>query len=157
MTPEQQLLLSQLQDIALPDPIGWWPLSHLVWVVIVGMTGFLSGFIWYKIDQHRRLFYRKEAQTKLQKILASKTSPSEKLLKLNTLLKQVTITYYGRQEVAALTGKTWQDFLKRNCVSISQPDDLDALLKKAYAQQATEEDLQRFADYAQKWIKGHHQ
>lgn len=157
MTPEQQLLLNQLQDIALPDPIGWWPLSHLVWVVIVGMTGFLSGFIWYKIDQRRRLFYRKEAQTELNNILAADITPSEKLLKLNALLKQVAITYYGRQAVAVLTGAAWQDFLKHNCVSIAQPDELDNLLKKAYAQQATEDDLQRFADYAQKWIKGHHQ
>jgi len=160
MTPEQQALLSQLQDIALPDPIGWWPLSHLAWVVIVGLTGFLSGFIWYKLDQRRRHFYRKEAQQKLLDILnspESTTSPSEKILKINALLKQVVMTYYDRQETAALKGQDWFQFLKDHCVSLSQPKALPNILQQAYAHQADFTALQTFADYAQKWIKGHHQ
>lgn len=157
MTPEQQALLAQLQDIALPDPIGWWPLSHLAWVVIVGISGFLSGFIWYKIDQKRRHFYRKEAQHSLASILQSGMSANDKILQINALLKQVAITYYGRQETAPLSGQTWLDFLKSNCVTVPQPESLLNILHSAYAGKADDSALQTFADYAQKWIKGHHQ
>jgi len=157
ITPEQQVLLSQLQDIALPDPIGWWPLSHLAWVLIVGISGFLSGFIWYKMDKKRRHYYRKEAQQQLKAILQSKATSSEKILRINALLKQAAITYYGRQETAALSGQAWVEFLKTYCVSIPQPVHLLAILQKAYAAQATADDLQILSDYAQKWLKGHHQ
>lgn len=156
MTPEQQALLAQLQDIALPDPIGWWPLSHLAWVLITGFTGLLSGFIWYKIDQHRRNAYRKEAQNRLMDILNSTTTPSDKILQINKLLKQVALTYYGRHDTARLSGDAWRAFLKTNCVSIPQPEDWQKILQNAYAQKATKSELQRFADYAERWIKGHH-
>ncbi|GKT11419.1 MAG: hypothetical protein ISEC1_P0383 [Thiomicrorhabdus sp.] len=169
---QQQLqLLNQLEDIQLPEPIGWWPLSSSWWMLIFMVSTVLIALIWYYFDQKRRNAYRKEALAILEKITSLNTfegspkNPNQQLLEINTLLKQVALTAYARADVAKLNNQDWLDFLKQTAGHINTPNTLAQSLQLAY-QKPSEDDehintdlqlLRSFKVYAAAWIKGHHQ
>ena len=155
--------LNQLKDIQLPDPVGWWPLAFSWWVVIFSFVVIVLFAVWFIQDRHRRNAYRREAQAQLIAIENdSNLSAQMKILQINALLKQVAITVYGRQTIAALSEQAWVDFLKKNAQFITQPAELKSLLAQAYQpiDSIPPADLQRALNtlqgYAQQWIKGHH-
>jgi len=155
--------LSQLKDIQLPDPIGWWPLAFSWWVLIFSLSAMVFAAIWLFLDRHRRNAYRREAQQQLKAIENNPALDTQsKILHINALLKQVAITIYGRQTIARLNEQAWVEFLKANAQFISQPPELKTLLTQAYqpTEHLTPADLQRalnaWQGYAQQWIKGHH-
>lgn len=168
LTEQQQAILNQLQDIQLPDPISWWPLAFAWWILILSVSSVLIGLVWYFREQRKRNAYRREAQEALSLIMhpkESNVSINEQVLAINSLLKQVALTTYGRVNVAKLNDQAWLDFLKKNASFIEQPIALKELFKLAYQAPTTDktllinhqELLTAWQIYAQKWIKGHHQ
>ncbi len=168
LSEQQQAVLSQLQDIQLPDPISWWPLAFSWWILILSVISTLIGVVWYFREQRKRNAYRREAQEALSRIMHPKESNlsiNEQVLAINSLLKQVALTTYGRVNVAQLSDQAWLDFLKQNASYIEQPATLKELFKLAYQAPATDktqlksnqELLTAWQLYAEKWIKGHHQ
>ncbi len=168
LTEQQQAVLNQLQDIQLPDPISWWPLAFSWWILILSVTSMLIGIAWYFREQRKRNAYRQEAQEALSLIMhpkESNVSINEQVLAINSLLKQVALTTYGRENVAKLSDQAWLDFLQKNASYIEQPIALKALFKLAYQAPTTDETqlkndqalLRTWQNYAEKWIKGHHQ
>ncbi len=168
LTEQQQAVLNQLQDIQLPEPISWWPLAFSWWILILSLTSLLIGLVWYFREQHKRNAYRREAQEALTLIRHPKESGisiNEQILAINSLLKQVALTTYGRVNVAKLSDQAWLDFLKQNACFIEQPVALKELFKLAYQaptadkeqQKINQELLTAWQIYAEKWIKGHHQ
>ncbi|MDA3806785.1 MAG: DUF4381 domain-containing protein [Thiomicrorhabdus sp.] len=168
LTEQQQALLNGLQDIQLPEPITWWPLAFSWWVLILSLTSMLIGVVWYFREQRKRNAYRREAQEALRLIMHPKESNipiNEQVLAINSLLKQVALTTYGRLKVAKLSDQAWLDFLKQNASFIDQPIVLKELFKLAYQAPTTDkiqlknnqELLTTWQIYAEKWIKGHHQ
>lgn len=168
LTEQQQALLNQLQDIQLPDPVSWWPLAFSWWILILSVTSILIGLVWYFVEQRKRNAYRREAQEALRLILhpkASNVSINEQVLAINSLLKQVALTAYGRVNVAKLSGQAWLDFLQQNASYIEQPVALKELFTLAYQTPTTDKTesknnqalLTAWQIYAEKWIKGHHQ
>ena len=160
----QQELLYQLHDIQLPDPVGWWPLAFSWWILIFSVTSILIGMLWYYLDLKKRNAYRADALQKLQDILNSPIIlPGDKIAALNTLLKQVAITAYGRKQTAALQSQDWVTFLADNCNYIKPPASLLHDIEIGYKNQHTvlehekQQALESLADYTRKWIKGHHQ
>jgi len=158
MDPKTAQLLSQLKDIQVPDPVGWWPLSQTLIGVFVGLGGILIGLIWYYLNQRKNNRYRQEAMSALNKALAAANTPQEKLQIANKLLKQVAITNYGRHTVANLSGQAWVNFLHKTALYINQPDSLQDTLESIYRPSASlsEAETQQTLTYAMKWIKGHH-
>ncbi len=155
--------LSQLQDIHIPDPIGWWPMAFTWWVLLFSVSAILFALIWFLIDRHKRNAYRREAQHQLNQIQQDQTlTPQQQILQTNALLKQVAITVYGRQKISALNEQAWVDFLKSSANFIQQPQQLSQLLNQAYQplkaldQTELQRDIQTWQHYAQQWIKGHH-
>jgi len=159
-----QDLLSQLHDIQLPDPVGWWPLAFSWWILIFSITSILVGILWYYLDLKKRNAYRVTAMKQLQQIMDSIEKPDiDKIAKINTLLKQVALTAYGRKKTAALQSQDWINFLAETCSYIPQPENLLDSIELGYRDYSsarfvnTLEALQSVHDYAKKWIKGHHQ
>lgn len=157
-------LLAQLHDIQLPDPVGWWPLAFSWWIMIFSVTSILIGFLWYYLDLKRRNAYRLKAQQQLKAIRhAIDLKDTEKVAQINRLLKQVALTAYGRNKTASLQSQEWVGFLAQNCNYIAQPQNLTQAIELGYrnpnslSQQQRLELLNSLADYAAKWIKGHHQ
>ena len=165
LTEQQQQLLNQLQDIQLPDPVGWWPLSYAWWMLIFMLGTLLAGLIWYYFDQKKRNAYRTEALSYLHALESTPNNPNQQLLEINRLLKQVALTCYPRTDVAPLNNQAWLDFLAKTAAHIKQPEQTLMTLQRAY-QPPSEEPKQKQADlyalnqfkqYAQALIKGHHQ
>ena len=158
MDPKTAQLLSQLKDIQVPDPVGWWPLSQTLIGLFVGLGGILIGLTWYYLTQRKNNRYRQEAMSAFNKALATANTPQEKLQIANKLLKQVAITNYGRHTVANLSGQAWVDFLHKTALYINQPDSLQECLESIYRPSASlsEAETQQTLAYATQWIKGHH-
>ena len=103
----------QLQDIHLPESASIWPLAIGWWVLIVVIILVAT---WFIIKVIKRVKQKKNQR----KILAQfrvleqklKDSPSNATVaEINTLLRQLAITYYPRSETASLTGGDWLNFL----------------------------------------------
>jgi len=156
MSPASIAALDQLNDISLPEPIGIWPLAFAWWILLLSFTSILIGITWYFIDYRRRNTYRKQASAHLATIMQQDISANDKILEINRLLKQVALTAYGRQRVAALQSQEWIAFLQQNANYIKQPAQLQQILHNSYGKTDSNQ-LQIWHDYAQKWIKGHHQ
>jgi len=98
-------LLSQLNDIYIPEAIGWWPPSQTLIGLVVGLGGIIIGISWYLWKQHRLNQYRGQAMYLLNAALSETTNDRAKIQATNKLLKQVAITHYGRNQIAALNGQ----------------------------------------------------
>lgn len=158
LSPQTLQALEQLNDIALPAPVGWWPLAFSWWILLLSVTSILIGITWYFLDLKRRNVYRKEAQSQLAQIMQNESRDAQKVQQINRLLKQVALTAYGRKRVASLKQQEWVEFLANSANYISQPKNLNQLLLLGYSDQATlKDELKTCHDYAYKWIKGHHQ
>ena len=163
-------LLEQLNDIQLPDPVGWWPLAFSWWILIFSIIAIVAGAIWYYLDQKRRNIYRRSAVQQVEEILQQTGSTENvKISAINAVLKRVAVTAYGRLITASLHDQAWLDFLSETASYIPQPENLQDVLNLAY--KPNQEDkmeysgsnispkmaLEIWQDYAIKWIKGHHQ
>lgn len=157
-SPQLQAALAQLNDIAVPPPVGWWPISDSLLSLIIGVGGILIGLSWYFWNQRKHNQYRRQAQTLFDEAIAESDDPKRQLQIANQLLKQVAITSYGRKQVAALTGIDWVLFLKQNASYIKQPENLENCFASLYNpnQDVSPQDIQATLDYVKQWIKGHH-
>ena len=163
-------LLEQLNDIQLPDPVGWWPLAFSWWILIFSIIAIVAGAIWYYLDQKRRNIYRRSAVQQVEEILQQTGSTENvKISAINAVLKRVAVTAYGRLITASLHDQAWLDFLSETASYIPQPENLQDVLNLAYKPSqeektdytdshiASNKALEVWQDYAIKWIKGHHQ
>lgn len=149
-------LAEQLHDILLPDPVGWWPLAASIWVLIIIILGIiigLSAYFWHRYQQHK---YRRTAISEIAS-WTEHPDDSQLLQQLNTTLKQVAITTYGRHQVAPLTDQAWLSFLNDKAQFIPQPDNINQLVGYYGLQKPlTPMQRQRLIQYTQQWIKEHH-
>ncbi|MDX1353302.1 MAG: DUF4381 domain-containing protein [Thiomicrorhabdus sp.] len=165
----QNLLLEQLHDIQLPDPIGWWPLAFSWWILLFSITSILIGIAWYYLDLKRRNIYRKTAIEEVEELMGNTSlSNNHKIAAINAIMKRVALTAYGRLSTASLHDQAWLDFLSETASYIPQPAQLQEALNFAYKPNiedasATQQSLSSkqaldiWQEYAKKWIKGHHQ
>lgn len=168
LNPPTSPLLNQLQDIQLPEPIGWWPLSFAWWILLFMLVSIAVGLTWYLREQKKRNAYRKEALQRLKTLNNSENtrlSPNQQAIEINQLLKQVALTAYPRTEVAQLNGQAWLDFLAKSAKHIVPPTDLKQCMQLAYQPPShsqtelkqAQQQLNSLKRYANQWIKGHHQ
>lgn len=106
----------KLQDIHLPAAADIWPLA-IGWWILLALIVFIVGWLVIK------LLHRAKVKKQQAKILAKFTVLEKKLranpnnaiiAELNTLLRQLAITYYPRAEIASLTGADWLEFLDKS-------------------------------------------
>jgi Domain of unknown function (DUF4381) len=101
--------LDRLHDIVTPPPVSWWPPAP-GWCLVGGLGLILLGLAsWAAIARWRRDRYRREALRELARL-----SPSVRdLPAIAELVKRVALAAYPREQVAAITGTRWLDFLDR--------------------------------------------
>ncbi|MFK7975942.1 MAG: DUF4381 domain-containing protein [Halioglobus sp.] len=108
--------LGDFAELAAPESISWWP-STIGWRVLVLILAVVAASaVWNAGKRWHANRYRREAQHKLQLLKAS-PSPEHFLHELNKLLKLTAIVGYSREEVAALSGASWAEFLNAECES----------------------------------------
>jgi len=105
--------LAQLEDIHLPEAVsnwpapGWWLLAVLVLASVAGAAIWLWRY-------RQRNYYRRLASKQLQQLWNSSLTSgdfSNYCEQANALVKRTALTAFPRQQVAALYGESWVDFL----------------------------------------------
>jgi len=155
--------LQNLNNIVLPEAIGWWPLA-VGWYFLFGLLLImLTWFAYASIRRWSNNRYRRAALQQLQ-LLADDIQTTGKrdasLRQIPVLLKRTALSVYPRAQLASLTGKDWHDFLNSKVSKPSFPEPtanlLDEIsysvgdLSKVDAQAA--DDLLRASHH---WLKHH--
>lgn len=108
--------LDRLHDVVAPPPVPWWPPAP-GWLWVLAFVGFLilvavvRGFL---IWQRNR--YRREALAELRRtetLLQNPASRTAAVTGLAELIKRTALTAFPREQVAALNGNAWLQFLDR--------------------------------------------
>lgn len=112
MNPQLQNTAA-LRDIHLPDAVSWWPPAIGWWLVLI----ILLLAIYFLPKLYRRITYlalNTVSQQAFDKIRLehSQNNDTKQLIEaLSKLLRQISMSYYGREKVAQLTGDMWLDSL----------------------------------------------
>ena len=148
-------------NIIEPEPVlftfdapGWTILLVMLLLALI-----LIG-VW-KYIQYRKNAYRREAIQTLEKTFNINTPAHQLLFQLSTILKQVSIASYGREEVAALYGEQWLSFLEeKNRNSPLFPPGIRSLFVAGLYQgnqvNIDNQKLQEIRKHSVSWIKNHH-
>jgi hypothetical protein len=109
--------LAGLADIAVPEPVSWFPHTWGWWVIagIVLAAASVLAIRWARRYLANR--YRREALGKCAALEASldhEDARAEALAELAVLLKRTALSAWPRPEVAALSGPAWIAFLRRH-------------------------------------------
>ena len=69
VSPQEQELLAQLNDLALPEKIGLWPLAPGIWITLVLFIVIVASALFLVIHNIKRQAYRRAASKKQHKIV----------------------------------------------------------------------------------------
>lgn len=124
----EQASLDHLNDIIVPDAVGFFPMAP-GWVILgCLMVTFLFHLAIKHYLLYKRSLYKREA---LQELYSLTTEDAQGTVSLLDLAKRVGIAAYGRGEVARLEGDLWWDFMENNSkvrVNGELRDDIKVLL-----------------------------
>lgn len=114
MSDTNHSLLDELKDIHYPEMVSWWPPAIGWWLIalLLAITSVVSIFIikraWKKMKQKRILLNELNLlRQQYQQQQCNITEP------LSILIKRAAMIRYPRQQVAALQGQAWLDFLNQ--------------------------------------------
>ena len=146
MNPED--LIQQLAPLRTPDPIGFWPLAP-VWWVIIGLLVIALGFLCFQwLKRYQRNTYRREAL----KWLSELQEANSDVQALSGALKATALNAYEATSVASLSDESWPNFLRNSCAKLSS-DALD-VLARAHAPNPGSLSAVDWRD-AMLWVKHH--
>ena len=148
-------VLAKLQDIQLPDPIGWWPLAP-GWYLLALMVLVLAGLIVYYF---RRRYLHGLAKRQALHLLDSyyleyqrEKNSQLSSMKVSELLRRVSLAYFPREEVASLQGEDWISFLNSTAKGVDFNRLRESLLELPY-QPVKDYDLAPLFAATRAWIK----
>lgn len=103
--------LSQLRDIHIPQPGGFWPPAPGWWLLLVIAIA-LAVLVFVLVRRRRRNNrWLKPARAELARLEQSATGDSHWFSALNRLLKQSARIRYPERHPESLSGGAWIDFL----------------------------------------------
>jgi len=156
--------LQNLNDIVLPEAVGWWPLAVGWYFVFAVLLVILTWFTYVSIRRWINNRYRRAALQQLQ-LLAEDIRSTDKrdtgLRQIPVLLKRTALSVYPRGQLASLTGKHWHDFLNSKVSKASFPEATADLLDIiSYSSGDLSEVTAQAADdllsASHHWLKHHH-
>ncbi len=106
----------QLQDIHLPESASFWPPALGWWLLLAVLVVLIAWLIVKTLKRIKQRKYRAKIFTKfdvLEKKLKDKPNNAV-IAEINTLLRQLAVTYYPRSKIASLTGGDWLHFLDQS-------------------------------------------
>ncbi len=114
MNPASQPVL-QLRDIHLPAEPGWWPPAPGWWVVAALLLALLAWTARIALRHYRLHKQRQHILAMLDTLTQRPDDASpQAIAEISTLLRRLALMRYPRQQVAALTGADWLQFLDRS-------------------------------------------
>ncbi len=157
--------LAQLQPLRSPPDISWWPPAPGWWLLALCVLAVIATCIWLLWRRYQQRRYRRLALAKLNDLRDHAPSDTTSFsAACNQLLKAVALRAYPRQDVAALSGKAWRDFLNSSAGasnSSKEPLFSEDMLAQLYqvqtdiAKEGSEQHIEGLYRAAQYWIKHH--
>lgn len=113
MNPEEQALLEQLKDVALPVAPGWWPPAPGWWLVLAALL--ISGALALRVllsflKKREQDTWRNTALAEHRRIrddFFNNKNPNTALAELSVLMRRVSLAVQARRSVASLTDDQW--------------------------------------------------
>ena len=147
MNPQD--LQQQLAPLRLPEAVSWWPLAVGWWVLLVLLCGLILFAMRLWLRNRRRKQHRRLALKRLDQLIQSEENTSAAL---NRLLKTLVMCEFPAEQVAALNGTAWLEFLAQHCPKVSAEE--LAPLAECYRPSAESLDL-KLPEVTKQWIKHH--
>ena len=144
-----------LNDIHLPDAIGWWPPAIGWWLLAVLIPALIVFLYW----GYKRLTRKTAINTAKKNLAAIKNNSAldntQKLRELSMLLRRVAISVNPRTEVASLTGQSWLAFLDQSLSGAPFAEGCGQLLATApYRNTApTGQEIAQLISLCEDWLK----
>ena len=147
-------LLDLMHGLVMPEPVAWLPQTPGWWIVLGWLLAVLLLLAWQFAKRRRRNRYRRDALAELRSISAQpELRPAESAQRIAALLKQTALAAYPREDVAALYGRDWAQFLKESAGNDPQvAEAADLLAAAAYRPDVDGSVLTRPAS---RWIRLH--
>jgi len=148
--------LANLRPLREPDLIGWWPLAPGWWLLSAMLLLCLVGLVYFLVKRYRANAYRRQGLAQLQTLrqqYLAKHDSSAYVTQTNALLKSVALCSYPRHEVAASNGEQWLTFLNSRMNNAEQFQ--AGFVTAAYRKVCPDMDMEQMHRAAQMWIKRH--
>ena len=157
--------LDQLQDLPLPALPAYWPQTWgwaVVAVLLLLGIGWMAIRVWRK---HRRNLYRRQALRALDQLTREVAADPLAIRELPNLLKRTALAAQALghiQDVAALHGSVWLDYLQQSAGRKAFPEGSDRVLSTlAYAPDDAVRSLDRdtltqLIAASRLWMERHH-
>ena len=143
-----------LKELALPEPVSWFPATAGWLVVGAVLLAILGVLVWWRWRAWQRERYRREALARIDAMRGS----AEGLAPLPLVLRATALAAFPRTEVAGLRGGAWVAWLNENGGRFD-PADAENLDRLPYDPRAASDlapdDAVRLVDASRAWVKGH--
>ncbi len=143
-----------LKDIHLPDMSLWWPPAVGWWVLLILLIALAVGLPYFwRWMKHKSLKKLSIAEfEKITKTFDQKEDKRRLVGELSTLLKRILMSYRGRLDTAALSGKNWIEHLNELVPESCFSDEEEALLAQGQYQRDPDFDIQSLIQNCERWI-----
>ncbi|WP_096085933.1 DUF4381 domain-containing protein [Agaribacterium haliotis] len=153
----QQQLLAQLEDIQLPEKIGWWPPSWQQLSYLAAALCVVALVLFYSIRRQQALRYQRQALAELAELKQNldKLNCETALQNINSILKRCC-RHRGQNLRLSLYGEAWYQSL---CADLNQsPAGDDCRTWQALSLNGTEmasnnAAIVQFILLAERWLK----
>ena len=145
---------TNLRDIHLPDAISWWPPAPGWWILLALIITLLI----FIPKLYRRLTFiplNKVASLTFKNIVAqyNKThNDSIFIMETSQFLRQTAMSYYGREDIAQLTGDKWVQALNNITGQDYFNNDIKQSLINAPYQKTININAEQLIETVQNWL-----
>ena len=157
----QEEQITNIGKLIEPEPIGF-SFDAPGWTILLGIIIFILIILAYKkFQEYQKNKYRRFAISSIKSLTSPEFTMEEIIFKISEILKRVSITSYGRNEIASLNGKDWLEFVsqKNKNKSFFQKKSkaiLTGLLYQGKYAEINNDDIQNYKKDSLNWIKKHH-
>lgn len=130
--------LTELAPEHAPTPGPWWPPAPGWWLLTVAaITGAVTLWYWWRNPRRR---VRRTALVELRRLRATQGDPVLCARAIQNLLRRYALVVFGAEQVAALSGEPWLEFLATHGASAFAGPPGRSLLAASYRGRLSEGD-----------------
>lgn len=146
--------LSQLRDIHLPEPGGFWPPAFGWWILLALLLLLvIAALAWWLRRRHRHR-WKAPALERLEQLEAAGGADNQWFSDLNETLKRGAMVCHSSRYPESLSGEQWVHFLEKTWPTSSPPTDLLNAMVAASWQSQPQCQPNQALYAARTWIRG---